>query len=99
MYQIIIVRLAYYHNPTNALHSHHMTSCLIRSHEQYHIISSHLISFFIFIEEILGSEETVWCPFLGIKGQIDLVARARVRSTLPLSQPGKNKMLVYGQII
>ena len=32
------------------------------------------------LEEVLGTEETVWCPPLGIKGQIDLVVKARILS-------------------
>lgn len=43
------------------------------------LISSLLFYFIFSSEEILGTEETVWCPSLGIKGQMDMVARARER--------------------
>lgn len=29
------------------------------------------------IEEISGVEENLWCPMIGVKGQIDIVASAR----------------------
>jgi hypothetical protein len=41
------------------------------------------------IEEISGIEENVWCPMIGVKGQIDIVASARAMR--PALQSGSEK--------
>ena len=37
------------------------------------------------LEEVVGTEETVWCPTLGIKGQIDMVVKAHTLSSCDIN--------------
>ena len=51
------------------------------------------------LEEVLGTEETVWCPPLGIKGQIDLVVKARILSNSVSTSSDTNKNKKYNNSV
>ena len=51
------------------------------------------------LEEVLGTEETVWCPPLGIKGQIDLVVKARILSNSVSASSDTNKNKKYNNSV